>query len=332
MRILHISDTHLFAPQEGRPRLHHERIEPARALDAVLKRAVHAGPFDALVHTGDASDDGTRESYALLHEMLEGFVAEHRERYSSTPAVAVAMGNHDDSHNFSLVWGPGESGTDEGEQRRWADRVIECEGGRVIVLDTSVPAAGWGSVDPGQLQWLERILASSPPVGPNGEPGVSVIAMHHPPVRTPSRLFNALSFGNRAGKAAPNAGMADDVRERFAQAVHGRVDAILAGHLHHSVSGSIAKVPVFVAPGVVNVVDPLPAGAMLEEETAYPLSGASVLSCEWDGAHWGIVHEAGHWVNAGDSWRGEQDADAPIYKFDAARISQIIAQAGRSGP
>ena len=52
------------------------------------------------------------------------------------------------------------------------------------------------------------------------------------------------------------------------------VQMVLSGHYHHAMTGAIGGVPVHVAPGVTNVVDPLAEGA---HEQSLALSGASVV-------------------------------------------------------
>src|SRR5690625_7783460 len=81
MRILHLSDTHLYADPSAR---HYDRIDTTAALQGLLARFAALPPIDAIVHTGDASEDGTAGSYQLLHEILDPFAAAH----GATLAVA----------------------------------------------------------------------------------------------------------------------------------------------------------------------------------------------------------------------------------------------------
>lgn len=108
MRILQLTDTHLFGEPDAR---HYDRIDTAAALRAVLARGRGMEGVDVVVHTGDASDDGTPASYRLLHEILDPFVAE-----LGAPLV-VTMGNHDTPAAYAEVAGPGDHGGP------WQDRV-----------------------------------------------------------------------------------------------------------------------------------------------------------------------------------------------------------------
>jgi 3',5'-cyclic AMP phosphodiesterase CpdA len=59
MRILHLTDTHLHGDPAAR---HYDRIDTAAALRGLLARLGALQDIDAVVHTGDASEDGTGES------------------------------------------------------------------------------------------------------------------------------------------------------------------------------------------------------------------------------------------------------------------------------
>src|SRR5690625_704529 len=102
MRILHLSDTHLYADPSAR---HYDRIDTTAALQGLLARFAALPPLDAIVHTGDASEDGTAGSYQLLHEILDPFAAAHGA------TLAVAMGNHDASATYAEAIAPGDRGT-----------------------------------------------------------------------------------------------------------------------------------------------------------------------------------------------------------------------------
>lgn len=339
MRILHLSDTHVIDPSAPlTERLHYRRIDPAAALAGVLERLGAVGPLDAIVHTGDVSNDGSATSYRLVHDALAAFAREHGD-----PPLAVAMGNHDQAAPFAEVFGPGEIQARGARGQRFLDRVVPLAGGgRIVVLDTSVPRAGWGMLEEPQLAWLDAVLAKQ-------TQGPTLITLHHPPVRLPGRLFQGLSLGSEHENFGAEAA-AD-----LARIVKGRADAILAGHLHYALAGQFVGIPVHVAPGVTNVVDPAAPLEMPEVERALALSGVSIL--EIDTAHAGggasagsasgahafpsphtVVSAASHWPSAGDTWAATEPGSGaqasafshvPVYSFDAATITAILAEAGR---
>src|SRR5699024_12419019 len=77
------------------PARHYDRIDTAAALRGLLDGLGHLQGIDAVVHTGDASEYGTAQSYRLLHEILDPFAA------SLDAPLVVVMGNHD----VSAVYG-----------------------------------------------------------------------------------------------------------------------------------------------------------------------------------------------------------------------------------
>ena len=217
--ILHLSDTHLLAddvPLGG-------RYDTA----ANLKRTLHAVESlqirpDAIVFTGDLTDLGEPDAYRALRDAIEP-VAERL----GAPIVWVA-GNHDERPALrrDLL---GLEATEEP-----VTAVHDLDGLRLIVLDTTVPGWHHGDLDDAQLDWLERELSASAPLG-------TILAMHHPPLPSHIPLFDILELRDQGRLGRVIAGT--DVR------------AILAGHLHYSTSGTFAGVPVSVAAATCYTMD-----------------------------------------------------------------------------
>lgn len=286
MRILQLTDTHLYEDPAAR---HYGRIDSHAALRAVLARLGTLEDVDLVLHTGDASEDGTVGSYRRLHELLDPFAA------SLGAPLLVTMGNHDVSAEYREVAGPGD------HDHRRQDRVlVPAAGPRIVVLDSSVPGAGYGHLDPEQLDWLRERLAAPSAEG-------TVLAVHHPPLVAATRLLRGLDL--------------DGLDELSAVLRGSDVRVVLSGHYHHEMTGSIAGIPVHVAPGVTNVVDPLGAGA---DECALALSGASIIDLPADGG--APVITTSVWPNAGDTLA---DPTVPVYAFDREQVDAIVADAGR---
>lgn len=91
-RLLHISDTHLLGPGSESE---HPEIDPRARLISVLAAATEAGPFDAVVVTGDIADDGSREAVLQVREIVEPIA----------PLVAAVPGNHDRTEFVTEVFG-----------------------------------------------------------------------------------------------------------------------------------------------------------------------------------------------------------------------------------
>lgn len=291
MRILHLSDTHLYADPSAR---HYDRIDPTAALRGLLARFEDLGPIDAIIHSGDASEDGTTGSYQLLHEILDPFAAAHGA------TLAVAMGNHDTSGAYAETVGSGDRGTAS------QDRVIPlAAGGRIVALDSSVPGAGYGHLEDEQLHWLREVLAEPAPIAADGTGPGTVLVIHHPPLLAATPMLRALDL---------------DGLEALAEVLNGSdVQIVLSGHYHHEMSGGIAGIPVHVAPGITNVVDVVAAG---EQERSLALSGASIIELG-QGAPRVLTSV---YPNAGDTLA---DLAVPVYEFGPEQVRAIIDAAGR---
>lgn len=162
LRILHLSDTHLY----GDGRLHYGIVDTLAALDRVLARASSLEAVDLIVASGDLSDDGSAASYRKLKATLEPWAAERGA------AVVYAMGNHDLPDGFEEVLGARETET-------------TVRGFRVVTVDTSVALAGYGRVEEAQLDRLRDLLATPSESG-------TIVVLHHPPVTPTTVLFESL--------------------------------------------------------------------------------------------------------------------------------------------
>jgi 3',5'-cyclic AMP phosphodiesterase CpdA len=164
LRILHLSDTHLY----GDGRLHYGLVDTLAALDRVLDRAAELGSIDLVVASGDLSDDGSAESYRLLAGRLDTWAGPRGA------TVVYAMGNHDLAPAFEEVLGPRE-------------HTVTVGGFRIVSVDTTVPGAGYGLVDADRLRRLQDALAEPAPYG-------TVVVLHHPPVPPTTGLFESLQL------------------------------------------------------------------------------------------------------------------------------------------
>ncbi|MFF1571258.1 metallophosphoesterase [Leifsonia sp. NPDC058292] len=289
LRILHLSDTHLF----GDGSLHYGRVDTLAALERVLDRAAELDRVDVVVASGDLSDDGSEESYRLLASRV-GPWADARDA-----AVVYAMGNHDLRPGFEAVLGAREA-------------VTEVAGFRIVSVDTSVPGAGYGSIDAAQLDRLRDVLATPSPHG-------TVVVLHHPPVPASSALLAALEL------QSPH-----DLLEVCAA---GDVRLILAGHYHHALAAEAHGIPVVVAPGIANTADPI---ARPGTERATIGSGFALI--DLPGVTDADAHDPAH-DPAHDRARAaaprvlfvaapSADDGAELFDLDAAEVERIAAAAG----
>jgi 3',5'-cyclic AMP phosphodiesterase CpdA len=245
LRILHVSDTHLL----GDGSRHYGVVDTTAALRSVLERASVIPDVDVVVLSGDLSDDGTPASYRTLLELVEPWAAERGA------VVVPAMGNHDLADGFEEVLGERE-------------RTVLVRGFRIVTVDTSVPGAGYGRLDPAQLDRLSLALAGGedPDREERGErPGwgpyrPSIVVMHHPPVPARSALLAALEL--------------QEPQPFVDECARAGVFAVLAGHYHHPLTTTVGRFFVSVAPGVANSSDPF---APCGHERAEVRSGFAVV-------------------------------------------------------
>jgi 3',5'-cyclic-AMP phosphodiesterase len=206
----------------------------ARVLAAVEESDVRPA---ALLFTGDLADAGESAAYARLRALVEPVAAR-----LGAPALFV-MGNHDDRATLRKhLLGTHLLGTQLGQPADTAplDYVTRLGDLRIVVLDSTVPGHAHGELSPAQLAWLEAELSEPAPAG-------TVLALHHPPLPSASRLSAAIELQNRVALGAVLAGT--DVR------------IVLAGHTHVVSAGAVAGVPVWTGGATSFVSDALfPAG------------------------------------------------------------------------
>ncbi|MBV0896019.1 metallophosphoesterase [Microbacterium sp. NC79] len=291
LRILHLTDTHLF----GDNARHYDTVDTAAQLTAALAHVAEQ-PCDLVVVAGDVSEDGTVESYQRARTIVGEWARERDAR------AVFTMGNHDRREAFREVLGGGQpdahervlAGTDPA---RPIASVTESNGWRVIVLDTSVPARGYGDIEAEQLTFLRDILATP---AENG----TVIVMHHAPVDAQTDLLQALALDPHDA-------------DEFIEIIAGSdVRVVLSGHYHHPIVETVNGIPVVVAPGVANIARSLDDPA---EESAELAFGGAVI--EIRGTRTRVV-----------PFIERHEAALEVFRFDRETVARIIAAAGRPTP
>ncbi len=221
--IAHLSDTHFLggrAPWGG-------VIDTDVQIEKALHQLTRSGRRpDAIVVTGDLTDLGEPEAYRRLRAIVEPVADDLGAR------LVWVMGNHDERGVYSReLFGVDLEGPDEDHPQ---DRVYDVNGLRIIAFDSTVPGYHHGDVDAAQLEWLAGVLADPAPHG-------TLLALHHPPIKTPLELMNLLQLQHQDD-------LADVIRDTD-------VRGILGGHLHYSTFGLFAGVPVSVASATCNTMD-----------------------------------------------------------------------------
>ncbi len=215
-RFLQLTDMHVTKPGTLSSSVLDTSAILRNAIDRLLTRQEAISPIDALLVTGDISDDGTAESYAIARAEFERLGLR----------LLVVPGNHDAREAFRKAF------ADLPEIPRtgpidWATQVGDTH---VIGLDTLIEGQGGGRLSNQSLSFLSDALNAA------GREDV-VIAMHHPPLQTNIKFMDAIGLQNT-----------DALAEVLNHAA-GRV-RVVAGHVHGIFHGQIGQHPVATAPAV----------------------------------------------------------------------------------
>lgn len=205
--IVQLSDPHIGADwADG---------DPVAALAAAVEcvRAMRPQP-DAVLVTGDLADHGSDGEYEQVRELLAPLRA---------PIFALP-GNHDDRETLRRHFGLPGTGA---EPVRYS---VDLGPLRWVLLDTTLPGEDPGVLDGEQLAWLGGVLDASPE-----QP--TLIAMHHPPLRTGIPAWDAIGLDDRSRR------LLGDVLDGRRQ-----VRGIVAGHLHRTMVGELAGTSVLTVP------------------------------------------------------------------------------------
>ena len=202
-----LSDSHIGADWAGG--------DPLAGLAEVVKAmCAMQQPLDAVLVSGDLSDNGIDSEYEQVRELLAPLRA----------PIYVLAGNHDDRgrlrRHFDL---PGVG--DEPVQYS-----VDLGPLRLVVLDTTRPGENEGSLDRERLDWLEAELHSA-------SDQLTLLATHHPPLATGMRAWDAICL-----PAADLRALAAVIDR------HSQVRAIVGGHVHRTITGDLVGRTVLTVP------------------------------------------------------------------------------------
>lgn len=219
VRILQITDTHLVAPG----RLVANTLDTKAALDQAVVDIQAAmpklGQVDALLITGDLSDDGSAESYAMLRKALAPL---------GLPVLAIP-GNHDLRDPMRAAFADLDLFADNG-RLNWIKDIGPL---RLVGIDTLVEGSGGGVIDQETADFLGKALAFDGPI---------LLAMHHPPFASGIRFMDDIGLAGNDLLAQCLAASPAEIR-------------IICGHLHMMSAGMIAGATAIVCPSTCSSFD-----------------------------------------------------------------------------
>lgn len=237
MLIAQISDLHIRPRGLPAYRVSETNMLAHRAIDAL--RALDPAP-DLLVISGDLTDCGLPEEYALLRQMLARLPM----------PVLMIPGNHD--RREAMI----EAFPQAADGRGFVGFTHDAGPLRLIGLDTVVPGASHGALCADRLAALGAALAERPEAP-------TLIFLHHPPFDCGIRHMDRIALL--------------DGREELARlvAANPQVERVLCGHHHRPVqtrfAGTIAQIAPSVAHQVALDLTPDDPGSMVMEPPAFLL-------------------------------------------------------------
>jgi len=188
VKLVQVSDCHVSRV----PGVLYRGLDPRSGLNRLLPQIRAFGP-DALLLTGDISEDGSAASYGRVHDIL---------RELDVPLLALP-GNHDDSEEMRRYFPVGP----------WDGPHFERAGEWLIVLlDSTIPGGISGALDKAAMDALAAGLAAS-------DARFALFALHHQPMAVDSRWIDRYAL--QEGESF----------QRFVQA-EPRSRGVVWGHVH----------------------------------------------------------------------------------------------------
>ncbi len=219
MLVAQLTDTHVVAD----PSLHELYIDNNdRLRSAVASLNAELPKPELVLLTGDLTNTGADDEYEVLAELLADL---------SIPALAIP-GNHDTRDGIralfpDLAWADGDH----------ASCVVDADGPdgliRFIGLDSITPGEPGASFDDERAAWLVDAIDSAV--------GRVALALHHPPFLTGIEWMDNNGF---IGLADLEAVLTDHPVER-----------IMTGHIHRSITTTVAGIPTVTCPSTIHHVD-----------------------------------------------------------------------------
>lgn len=216
MLIAQISDLHI------RPRgvlaygVSETNLLAEHAIHALLRLVPQP---DCVIVSGDLTDCGLDEEYALL-----------RELFARLPMPVFAVpGNHDRREPFRRAF------AEVLPEQGYLNFAVDRGPVRIVGLDSLVAGESHGALTRETLEFLETALAARPEAP-------TLVMLHHPPFETGIGHMDAVRLFDGAAEL------------EAIVAHHPQVARILCGHVHRSIQTVFGGRPCYIAPSVAHQV------------------------------------------------------------------------------
>lgn len=219
--ILQISDTHIVA--EGK--LVSGRLETTDPLEKLVKRLstyrASIGDIDAVLVSGDISDDGSAESYQRFKWAMSEL---------ALPTYLIP-GNHDAREPMRTAFQADGYFPEQG-YLNWSKQINDVQ---LIGLDTLIEGQGGGMLAPETLAFLTSSLehAGGAPV---------LLALHHPPFKSDIKFMDDIGLKNITDLAHVLEAYSGELR-------------LVCGHIHSLMIANVGKHIAVSAPSPCSTFD-----------------------------------------------------------------------------
>ena len=191
IRLLQITDTHLFAPEDGALL----GVPTFKSFQTVVEQVQQRTPnFDAIIATGDISQDHTVSSYQHFVDGIKPLVK---------PCYWLP-GNHD--------YKPSMGGVLPSSQIQACEHLFIGQHWQLIILDSQVVGVPHGALSKEQLALLDSVLSQNPDRH-------SLVLLHHHPLPAGSAWLDQHQLKDN-----------DEFWSVVGQ--HNNVSGIVCGHIH----------------------------------------------------------------------------------------------------
>ncbi|MGN2615186.1 3',5'-cyclic-AMP phosphodiesterase [Aliivibrio fischeri] len=207
IRLLQITDTHLFAPEDGALL----GVPTRKSFQSVVEQVLQRTPdFDAILATGDISQDHTVESY---QHFVKGIIPLKKPCF-------WLPGNHD--------YKPSMGGVLPSPQISACEHLLIGLHWQVIILDSQVVGVPHGALSDEQLTLLDNALSQHPQRH-------SLVLLHHHPLPAGSAWLDQHQLKES---------------EQFwsVLAKHHNVNGIVCGHIHQELDRVVNGIRLLATP------------------------------------------------------------------------------------
>ena len=244
MLIAQITDLHVSEPGS----LVDAIVDPNSMLAAAVRFLDGLEPRpDAVVATGDLTDRGRLEEYAILRDLLAPLRV----------PLYLLPGNHDERAALLDAFPDHSYLPRDGRPLCW---VVDDHPVRIVGVDTTEIDRHDGVFDDERIEWLDAVLRARPDAP-------TIVAMHHPPFDTGVWWMDCVGLRQR---------------EPFESVIrrHRQVRRVISGHVHRAVQTTWGDTLVSVAPSTAHQVGlDLCVGAAARITSEPPM----LTLVEWDG-------------------------------------------------